>query len=470
MSRHCVVSGGLLCVILSGIGIASATTYNLAQLNPLPGTTVAYPRAVATVNGIPEVVGCSTSGGVYTPVMWSAGTAQSLLPYIPGGTTGFNTVLADGINQNGDIVGGVILSSTGVNNAFYLPHGAGSATILPFFSGQAGPAGATGISNGGAVVGYSANSTYFDGGSQSIQPCPNAFVWTAGGGIVDLGVPGTPSVANAISADGNVIVGEIGMPYGSLTPQEGQLAVWTKSGSTWTLSTPVPLTTYNQTTGLAVNDNYDIAGGCFNYKLGDLPTTTRNAMTVKHDGTIANLGDEGHASAYLTGINDSGMVIGTDLSVAFVNFTGAAGNNQLLTSVLAAGQGAGWYFYNAWGCDNAGDIVGLGKVGGSYYGYLLTPSLLPGDANGDGVVDIADLSIVLANYDKSGMGWNQGDFDGNGTVDIADLSKILANYDKSLGAAATGLNVVPEPGMLTLVTVGLVGLSVYSWRKRRKRT
>ena len=40
---------------------------------------------------------------------------------------------------------------------------------------------------------------------------------------------------------------------------------------------------------------------------------------------------------------------------------------------------------------------------------------LPGDANSDGTVNINDLSILLANFDKTGMAWANGDFNGDGT-------------------------------------------------------
>ena len=62
-----------------------------------------------------------------------------------------------------------------------------------------------------------------------------------------------------------------------------------------------------------------------------------------------------------------------------------------------------------------------------------TVSTNPGDANGDGKVDINDLTIVLTNYDKStGMTWATGDFNGDGKVDINDLSIVLTNYDKTV--------------------------------------
>ena len=65
------------------------------------------------------------------------------------------------------------------------------------------------------------------------------------------------------------------------------------------------------------------------------------------------------------------------------------------------------------------------------------PSLvltIPGDANYDGKVDINDLTVVLAHYNQSGMGWAQGEFTGSGKVDINDLTIVLAHYNQSVGA------------------------------------
>jgi hypothetical protein len=54
--------------------------------------------------------------------------------------------------------------------------------------------------------------------------------------------------------------------------------------------------------------------------------------------------------------------------------------------------------------------------------------LTPGDANGDGVVDVGDLGILAANYGGSGKSWAQGDFNGDGVVDVGDLGILAANY------------------------------------------
>ena len=71
--------------------------------------------------------------------------------------------------------------------------------------------------------------------------------------------------------------------------------------------------------------------------------------------------------------------------------------------------------------DNAGGTSGGG-----------VETVLPGDANLDGQVDINDLTIVLAHYDRTGLAWAQGEFTGDGTVDINDLTIVLARYGQTV--------------------------------------
>ncbi len=57
---------------------------------------------------------------------------------------------------------------------------------------------------------------------------------------------------------------------------------------------------------------------------------------------------------------------------------------------------------------------------------------LAGDVDGDGDVDLADLAVLLANYNTpSGMTYADGDLDGDGDVDLSDLAIMLANYGSS---------------------------------------
>ena len=67
--------------------------------------------------------------------------------------------------------------------------------------------------------------------------------------------------------------------------------------------------------------------------------------------------------------------------------------------------------------------------------YTVTFHRLPGDASGDGLVDVGDLGILGANYGLSGS--NQlGDMNGDGVVDVGDLGILGANYGTALAGGA----------------------------------
>ena len=64
------------------------------------------------------------------------------------------------------------------------------------------------------------------------------------------------------------------------------------------------------------------------------------------------------------------------------------------------------------------------EVGGIGTAPMISPPSEPGDANGDGRVDLNDLTIVLTNYGQLGRVWSQGSMDGDptGKVDVNDLT------------------------------------------------
>ena len=63
-----------------------------------------------------------------------------------------------------------------------------------------------------------------------------------------------------------------------------------------------------------------------------------------------------------------------------------------------------------------------------YDGVGFSPDpTLPGDANGDGVVNVSDLGILATNYGTGDAQWHDGDFTGDNLVDVSDLG-ILATY------------------------------------------
>jgi hypothetical protein len=51
-----------------------------------------------------------------------------------------------------------------------------------------------------------------------------------------------------------------------------------------------------------------------------------------------------------------------------------------------------------------------------------------GDLNGSGVVDLADLAILLSHFGSSGAGPEDGDTNGDGTVDLSDLAVLLSRF------------------------------------------
>jgi hypothetical protein len=82
---------------------------------------------------------------------------------------------------------------------------------------------------------------------------------------------------------------------------------------------------------------------------------------------------------------------------------------------------------------------------------------LPGDANFDGRVGIADLSALADHYGlTAGVGWRQGDFTDDGGVGIADLALLADHY----GWGGGGRTAVPEPTCLfLLVSSGLIAVA-----------
>jgi hypothetical protein len=78
-----------------------------------------------------------------------------------------------------------------------------------------------------------------------------------------------------------------------------------------------------------------------------------------------------------------------------------------------------------------------------------------GDANLDGVVNLADFNRLAANFGiASGAAWSQGDFTYDGIINLADFNRLAANFGLSAGPDgavdpadwAALAAVVPEPG------------------------
>lgn len=104
------------------------------------------------------------------------------------------------------------------------------------------------------------------------------------------------------------------------------------------------------------------------------------------------------------------------------------------------------------------DMFGLGPLGASATATPLAsnangtlvadPSLVAGDANGDGVVNFADLLILAQNYGQSGATWSTGDFNVDGNVGFDDLLLLAQHYGQTTASFAAAT--VPEPSLVLL--------------------
>ncbi|MBH06661.1 MAG: hypothetical protein CMJ20_10095 [Phycisphaeraceae bacterium] len=102
------------------------------------------------------------------------------------------------------------------------------------------------------------------------------------------------------------------------------------------------------------------------------------------------------------------------------------------------------------------DNFGVGAVHIAFYDPGM--STVAGDANGDGLVDVADRDIVGLNFNAIGVQFGDGDFNGDGRIDVADLG---TNWG---GSQTASLNIlIPEPA--TVLTLNL-GLFCFGIRRR----
>ena len=96
---------------------------------------------------------------------------------------------------------------------------------------------------------------------------------------------------------------------------------------------------------------------------------------------------------------------------------------------------------------------------------------LPGDANFDGAVNLADFNALAANFGaQSGATWQQGDFNFNGAVNLEDFNLLAANFGQQIAGPGVSPDdwaalsaVVPEPAA---TGVALAAVALLTRRRR----
>lgn len=72
-----------------------------------------------------------------------------------------------------------------------------------------------------------------------------------------------------------------------------------------------------------------------------------------------------------------------------------------------------------------------GSQGTGVLTLLVFGNSIIGDINADGVVNLADLAVLLSNFGSTGVGQADGDVDHDNDVDLADLALLLAHFGES---------------------------------------
>jgi hypothetical protein len=89
----------------------------------------------------------------------------------------------------------------------------------------------------------------------------------------------------------------------------------------------------------------------------------------------------------------------------------------------------------------------------------------PGDANGDGAVDVTDLGILATNFNQSSptRRFGLGDFNYSGMIDVTDLGMLATNFNtgaagpsfaEALAAYPSLAAAAPEPAGIALLALG----------------
>jgi probable HAF family extracellular repeat protein len=336
----------------------------LAVLATHPSESV----AISVSNDGAVIVGLSGTFPSTQAFRWTAGTMQPL-GFLPGYTQASS---ANSISGDGSTIVGWAYNGT---NFIGLRSVGGVNTALPDLPGAVNDSATGGVNGDGSIIagrGVSPGFTY------------EACRWENGGAAIPMGdLPGGAAFSSVeqVSDDGMVFVGfaNSGSQTGGLW---GEAARWVRGGPA--------------------------------QSLGDLPGGAHNgyAYGVSGDGAVivgyshSALGQEAFIWDESNGMRNLREVLESDHGIDMTGWTltnaaevSADGNRIVGVGLNPSGLTEAWVV--VFGCDE------------------------PGDADGDGDVDFADLNLLLDQWQTAGP---EADLDGSGFVDFSDLNLLLSRW------------------------------------------
>ena len=286
----------------------------------------------------------------------------------------------------------------------------------------------------GVTAIYQGNATYKSSRGSIDQTIDQAPTWTTLSSSMNLSAYGQSVTFTATLTPAEPLVSDFAGAYELFV--DGQLAASGPMNSaaqfSWTTSKLsagahiITASCYSLLDG--ANTDYQLShGSCTQVVIG-LGTSTMVSSSLDQAGSGQLVTFAAHVSPGSTG---SGTPTG---NVTFVDGTTQLGTERLSagtatysTAALSPGNHSITAVYN-------GDSTFAPSTSGSPVNQVVA---LPGDANFDGKVDIADLTILLANFGRSGATWSQGNFADDPTVDIEDLTILLTSFGRTVGAPAS---------------------------------
>ncbi len=397
------VWSGTICGLLAAASVeagdaAAPPKFRLTDLGILRGGNQSAAFAV-TDTGIVVGQSTGTESMVYShAVAWNILDAGVEIVDISG--LGLSGAVARAANDAGEVVG--ISDAIGLN-AFLWTSGDVNQLPTTFQCCSEG----LGVNNAGVIVGRAAIS---QGGT------PNEAAQWVNGQFSPL-----PSLGFAYDIPYGI--NDAGDVVGSAFDGQRYLPViWSGDGQGGVVAAPPePLPTFGGffSEALAINNAGVIVG--FSPK-----ATGGSHAAVWVNGEIDELPGLGGFSSVASGINDAGWIVGyaakPGLGAQAMLWIDGVGHD--LNTLLASAP-PGTTLTDARGVNESGWIVGEGVIDGQIRAFLLRP-VPAADLNADGVVDGADLGLLLGSWGRCGD--CSADLDSDGVVNGGDLGLLLAAW------------------------------------------